>query len=127
MLKTLKEGAETQLGRWFVKGTELSGGQWQKVALSRAFMREEADVLVLDEPTATLDPEAEYAVFERFKELTQGRTSILISHRFSTVRLAERIYVIHDGKLAEEGTHEVLLAQDGRYAHMFKLQAQGYR
>jgi ATP-binding cassette subfamily B protein len=127
VLKTLKEGVDAQLGRWFVKGTELSGGQWQKVALARAFMREEADVLVLDEPTATLDPEAEYAVFERFKELTKGRTSILISHRFSTVRLADKIYVIHDGKLAEEGSHQELVDRDGRYAHMFRLQAEGYR
>ena len=127
VLKTLKEGQDTQLGRWFIKGTELSGGQWQKVALSRAFMREEADILVLDEPTATLDPEAEYQVFERFKELTKGRTSIVISHRFATVRLADRIVVIQDGKVLEEGSHQELLDQDGRYAHMFRLQAQGYQ
>src|SRR5262249_35770838 len=90
----LKEGLETPLGRWFADGVELSGGQWQKIALSRAFMREEADILILDEPTAALDAEAEHAVFERFRELAHGRTTIVISHRFPTVRMADRIIVI---------------------------------
>jgi ATP-binding cassette subfamily B protein len=126
VVASLREGLDTQLGRWFKDGAELSGGQWQKVALSRAFMREEADVLVLDEPTAALDAEAEHAVFERFKRLAAGRTSILISHRFPTVRMADKIVVLEGGKILEQGTHEELVAQGGRYAHLFSLQAQGY-
>ncbi len=122
----LPEKMETSLGRWFQQGTELSGGQWQKLALSRAFMREEADILVLDEPTAALDAEAEHAVFERFRELSAGRTTILISHRFPTVRMADRIIVIDGGRVVEEGTHTGLLEQQGRYAGLFALQAQGY-
>lgn len=124
------EGIDALLGRWFHKGVELSGGQWQRIALSRAFMREEADILVLDEPTAALDAEAEHKVFERFRELTQGRTAILISHRFPTVRMADRIVVLEGGSdgghIAEQGTHSELIAQGGRYAGLFKLQAQGY-
>ena len=120
-------GLETPLGRWFkTEGVELSGGQWQKVALSRAFMREEADILILDEPTSALDAEAEQAVFERFKELAEGRTTILISHRFPTVRGADRIIVLSKGEVVEQGTHRALLDEDGRYARLFKLQAQGY-
>ncbi len=126
VIASLKSGLETQLGRWFKDGTELSGGQWQKMALARAFMREGADILVLDEPTAALDAEAEHAVFERFRRLTQGRTSILISHRFPTVRMADRILVIDGGQVVEQGTHAELLARGGRYAHLFQLQAQGY-
>jgi ATP-binding cassette subfamily B protein len=122
----LREGIDTQLGRWFKDGVELSGGQWQKIALSRAFMREEADILVLDEPTAALDAEAEHAVFERFKGLAEGRTSILISHRFPTVRMADRIVVLEGGRLLEQGSHAELVAKGGRYAHLFLLQAQGY-
>jgi ATP-binding cassette subfamily B protein len=122
-----KSGLETPLGRWFKSdGVELSGGQWQRVALSRAFMREEADILILDEPTSALDAEAEQAVFERFKELAEGRTMILISHRFPTVRSADRIVVLAGGEVVEEGTHAALVARDGRYARLFKLQAQGY-
>jgi ATP-binding cassette subfamily B protein len=120
-------GLETQLGRWFKGGAELSGGQWQKVALARAFMREEADVLILDEPTAALDAEAEHAVFERFRTLTQGRTAILISHRFPTVRMADRILVLEQGHVVEDGTHAALLAAGARYATLFKLQAAGYQ
>jgi ATP-binding cassette subfamily B protein len=122
----LSAGLDTQLGRWFKDGVELSGGQWQKIALARAFMREEADILILDEPTAALDAEAEHAVFERFQALAEGRTSILISHRFPTVRMADRILVLEGGRILEQGSHEELLARGGRYARLFSLQAQGY-
>jgi ATP-binding cassette, subfamily B, bacterial len=127
VVKELKEGLGTQLGRWFNSGVDLSGGQWQRLALARAFMRRGADVLVLDEPTAALDAEAEHAVFERFARLTKGRTSILISHRFPTVRMADRIVVVENGSVVEQGTHEELVAAAGRYAHLFALQAQGYQ
>jgi len=119
-------GLETQLGRWFKEGVELSGGQWQKVALARAFMREEADILILDEPTAALDAEAEHAVFERFQALARERTTIVISHRFPTVRMADRIIVLEGGQLLEEGSHAELVALGGRYAQLFSLQAKGY-
>lgn len=114
------------LGRKFAKGIELSGGEWQKIALARAYLRE-ADVLILDEPTAALDARAEYEVFRRFAELTKGKTAILISHRFSTVRMADRILVLNNGQMLEIGTHEELLAKNGRYAELFYLQAAGYR
>jgi ATP-binding cassette, subfamily B, bacterial len=122
----LKEGLETPLGRWFKDGVELSGGQWQKIAIARAFMREESDILILDEPTAALDAEAEQAIFARFAALTKGRTSILISHRFPTVRMADRIVVLEKGAIVESGTHEELVRNGGRYAALFRLQAQGY-
>ncbi|MBX3189522.1 MAG: ABC transporter ATP-binding protein [Labilithrix sp.] len=119
-------GLETTLGRWFKDGVGLSGGQWQKIALARGFMREQADILVLDEPTAALDAEAEYAVFERFKELAKGRTTIIISHRFPTVRMADRILVLENGGIAEEGTHDELVALGKTYARLYGLQAEGY-
>jgi ATP-binding cassette subfamily B protein len=122
----LASGIETPLGRWFQDGVELSGGQWQKLALARAFMREQADILVLDEPTAALDAEAEHAVFERFQELASGRTTIIISHRFPTVRMADRILVLEGGHISEDGSHATLLAKDGTYARLYRLQAAGY-
>jgi ATP-binding cassette subfamily B protein len=114
------------LGRRFAKGVELSGGEWQKVALARAYLRE-ANVIILDEPTAALDARSEYEVFRRFAELTKGKTAVLISHRFSTVRMADRILVLDKGQLLEIGSHEELLARKGRYAELFYLQAEGYR
>jgi ABC-type multidrug transport system fused ATPase/permease subunit len=121
------EKYDTQLGRWFRSGRELSLGQWQKVALARSFMRSEADILVLDEPTASMDAEAEVRIFERFRELTDDKIAIVISHRFSTVRMADQIIVLDHGKVLERGTHDSLLAVSGRYATLFNLQAQGYR
>ena len=117
----------TPLGKWFNDGRELSGGQWQKVALSRAFMRSRADILVLDEPTAAMDAGAEATIFEHFRALTQGRIAILISHRFSTVRMADQIVVLQDGRIIERGSHEELMQVNGHYAHLFSLQAKGYR
>ncbi len=124
---TLPNGYETQLGKWFKEGRELSGGQWQKIALSRAFMRSQADILVLDEPTAAMDAGAEATIFEHFRKLTQNRIAILISHRFSTVRMADQIVVIRDGRIIERGSHDELMALSGHYAHLFSLQAKGYR
>ena len=120
-------GYETQLGKWFRDGRELSGGQWQKIALSRAFMRTGAEVLVLDEPTAAMDARAEAEVFEHFRQLAQGRITILISHRFSTVRMADQIAVLDRGRIVEHGTHAALTAAGGHYAQLFALQARGYQ
>jgi ATP-binding cassette, subfamily B, bacterial len=126
VIEQLPSGYETMLGRWFKDGTQLSGGEWQKVALARAFMRD-ARILVLDEPTSSLDAQAEYEVFEHFRTLTEGKSAIFISHRFSTVRLADRIFVIEHGGILESGSHQELMALDGRYAELFNLQAEAYR
>lgn len=126
-IRELPQQFETQLGKWFKDGRELSGGQWQKIALSRAFMRSEADILVLDEPTAAMDAAAEAQVFEHFQSLTRERIAILISHRFSTVRMADQIAVLDQGRIAELGSHDELVKQDGVYARLFQLQARGYR
>ncbi|MBV9132796.1 MAG: ABC transporter ATP-binding protein, partial [Chloroflexi bacterium] len=126
VIEGLPQGYETVLGKWFEGGVNLSGGEWQKVALGRAFMRE-AQILILDEPSAALDARAEYELFSRLQELAHGRTAIFISHRFSTVRRADRILVFEEGRLIESGTHEELVALGGRYAELFNLQAASYR
>ena len=126
-IDAMPERYDTQLGRWFKGGRELSGGQWQKIALSRAFMRSEADILVLDEPTAAMDAASEAQIFEHFREESRNKMTILISHRFSTVRAADQIVVLHDGRIIESGSHESLLAEKGPYAHLFQLQAKGYQ
>jgi ATP-binding cassette subfamily B protein len=126
VIAALPQGYETVLGRRWNRGQELSGGQWQKIALSRAFMRK-AEVLILDEPTSALDAEAEYEIFLRFRELMEGRLAVLISHRFSTVRMADRIVVLENGRILELGSHEELMHHNQAYAHLFNLQAEGYR
>ena len=125
MLEELPEKYEQMLGKRFAGGVELSGGQWQKVALARAYMRD-AQLLILDEPTAALDARAEHEVFLRFAELIEGKSAVLISHRFSTVRMADRILFLENGQMKELGSHEELLSQDGQYAELFNLQAAGY-
>ena len=125
LLESLPRGLDTVLGGWFEAGHEISAGQWQKLAVARAFMRD-AEVLVLDEPTASIDAEGEHELFVRFRELAAGRTAIVISHRFSTVRIADRIAVLHGGRVEELGSHRELIDRGGRYAHLFSLQAQGY-
>ncbi len=126
VIARLPMGYEQALGKRFAQGMELSGGEWQKLAIARAYMRQ-AQVMILDEPTAALDARSEYEIFERFKELSDGRTTVLISHRFSTVRMADRILVLDQGAVLESGSHEQLLAADGHYAELFNLQAEGYR
>lgn len=126
VISALTSGYETMLGRRFEGGIELSQGQWQKLALARAYMRD-AQLLILDEPTASLDARAEYEVFERFANLTAGKSAVLISHRFSTVRMADQILVLEHGKILEQGSHQQLLARGQRYAELFELQAAGYR
>jgi ATP-binding cassette subfamily B protein len=122
----LSDGLDAKVGRLFDGGHDLSGGEWQRLALARLIYRD-ADVWILDEPTSSLDPEAEAAIFGELRRYLQGRIGIVISHRFSTVRIADRIAVIGDGKVQELGTHEELLAAGGRYAELFELQAAGYR
>ncbi len=126
VIAALPQGYETPLGRWFQDGQELSIGQWQKVALARAFMRD-ADLLILDEPTSSLDVRSEYEVFQAFGDLTEGKMAVLISHRFSTVRMAGRIVVIEDGRVIENGTHDELILHGGRYTELFDMQAASYR
>ena len=125
VIENLPNGYQQMIGRWFKQGTNLSGGEWQKIAIARAYMRD-AQLLILDEPTASLDARAENEVFRRFVELTFDKCAVLISHRFSTVRMADRIVVLHEGKLLEHGTHEELLALGGRYSELFQMQAAGY-
>jgi len=126
-IDALPERYRTQLGRWFHDGQELSGGQWQRIALARAFMRADADILVLDEPTAAMDAETEAEIFEHFRAMTEAKIVILISHRFATVRRADQIVVMDHGKIIEQGDHASLIAVGGQYAKLFELQAQGYR
>jgi len=126
LLARFPEGYRQMLGRRFEGGVDLSGGEWQKVGLARAYMRL-AQLLILDEPTAALDARAEYEVFERFKELVNGRMAVNISHRFSTVRKANRIIVLQNGSIIQDGTHDQLLDERGLYAELFTLQAEGYR
>lgn len=126
-IEDMPDGYDTQLGRWFKGGRELSGGQWQKIALSRAFMRSDADILVLDEPTAAMDAPSEAAIFDHFRAQSDNKMTILISHRFSTVRAADQIIVIHEGRIVEQGTHDSLMASNGQYASLFRLQAKGYQ
>ncbi len=126
-IEALPDAYKTQLGKWFQGGRELSIGQWQKIALSRAFIRKTADILVLDEPTASMDAEAEVRIFDHFREVTRAQMAILISHRFSTVRMADRIVVLNLGRVVEEGSHEELMKLSGHYAHLFNIQAAGYR
>ena len=122
----LPDAYRQMLGRRFEGGVDLSTGQWQKISLARAYMRD-AQILILDEPTASLDARAEFEVYQRFVDLTAGKMAILISHRFSTVRMADRILVLEDGRIVEQGSHQQLVSLAGKYSELFELQAAGYR
>jgi len=126
VINTLPNGYETMLGKLFDQGEELSIGQWQKIALARAFLRD-SQVIVLDEPTSAMDPQAEYEVFQKFRQLIKDQAAILISHRLSTVKMADRIYVMDQGSITESGTHEELMQLGGTYAYLFETQAKNYR
>ena len=126
VIRRLPGGYDQVVGKRFRSGVDLSGGEWQKIAIARAYMRD-AQLLILDEPTASLDARSEFEVFQRFKELSEGKTAVLISHRFSSVRMADRILVLAEGEIEAAGTHHELLAAGGRYAELFELQAAGYR
>jgi ATP-binding cassette subfamily B protein len=126
VIARLPQGYDTIIGKRFRRGVDLSGGEWQKVAIARAYMRD-AELIILDEPTAALDAKAEAEVFQRFKGLAKGKTAVLISHRFSTVRMADRILVLSGGRIIESGSHDELIAKRGVYADLFELQAAGYR
>ena len=126
LIDSLPDGYNQLVGRRFKNSVDLSGGQWQKIAIARAYMRD-GQLMILDEPTAALDARSEFEVFQRFKELSDNRTAVLISHRFSSVRMADRILVLANGRIEASGTHAELMAQGGRYAELFELQAAGYR
>ena len=126
VINKLPEGYNQMIGRWFKRGTNLSGGEWQKMAIARVYMRD-AKLLILDEPTAALDARAEHEIFQKFVELTNEKCAVLISHRFSTTRMADRIIVLHEGKLIEQGTHDELLFAKGQYAELFMMQSKGFR
>lgn len=125
MIKNLPQGYDTVLGRMFERGEELSEGQWQKIALARAFFRD-TQMVILDEPTSSMDPKSEYELFNSIRSILNGRTALLISHRMSTVRMADKIFVMNDGKIVEKGTHEQLLYDGGIYADLFETQASSY-
>jgi ATP-binding cassette subfamily B protein len=126
VIRKLKNSYETVLGKWFEDGEELSIGEWQKIALARAFLRD-SQIIILDEPTSSLDAKAEYEVFTKFRELVRSKSAVIISHRFSTVRMADTIHVLEKGRIIESGSHSELVARGGTYANLFEMQARSYR